>query len=476
MTTQALPQAWQVLAGLQHRLMQAADRTELLFVLVNETFHLARYSQACVLLPDALQRPVLHAVSGLADASEDTPFTLWVRRIAATLATDAEAEAEAKAKAKADGGKAGPEGGTSGRPDGRPDARRLQAHQLDEDLRPGWAEWWPQHALHLPLATPRGAVLGSLLLVRDEAWSDAEVSLLQLLTSTAAHTLQALSPRPSALARQWQRLRNSPRRLALAAVVALGMLFVPVRVSVVAPAEIIALKSEAVAAPAEGIVKAFHVAPNQPVKKGDALFSLDDTTLRNRREIAARALQVARADVLATQQKAFDSAQSRAELAALQGRVQEREAELAWLDESLQRIDVRAAHDGVLVYTDANDWTGKPVVTGERIAQLAHPGALGVMVWLPVGDAITLEPGAPMRVYLQSAPLAALQGELVQTSYQATLSPEGVASYRVRGTLAAGQTAHIGLRGVAKVYGDWQPLVYWVLRRPLGALRQAVGL
>jgi hypothetical protein len=454
MTIQAPPQAWPVLAGLQQRLVQAADRTELLFVLANETFHLARYAQACVLLRDALQRPVLHAVSGLAEAGDDTPFTLWVRRVAAALAAQGQADADADVHA----------------------ARRLQAHQLPEDLRPGWAEWWPQHALHLPLATPRGALLGSLLLVRDEPWSDAELALLQLLAGTAAHALQALSPRPTFVARHWQRLRQRPRRLALAAAVLLGVLCVPVRVSVVAPAEIIALKSEAVAAPAEGILKAFHVAPNQPVKQGDALFSLDDTTLRNRREIAARALQVARADVLATQQKAFDSAQSRAELAALQGRVQEREAELAWLDESLKRIEVRAAHDGVLVYADANDWTGKPVVTGERIAQLAQPGALGVMVWLPVDDAIALQPGAPMRVYLQTAPLAALHGELVQTSYQATLSPEGVASYRVRGALGTGQSAHIGLRGVAKVYGDWQPLAYWLLRRPLGALRQTVGL
>jgi Biotin-lipoyl like len=446
--THSPPNAWPVLAGLQQRCLQAADSTALLFLLANETFHLAHYTQACVLLPDALQRPRLQVVSGLSDASEDTPFTLWVRRVAAALA------------------QAGP----------ATDARRLQAQQLDEDLHAGWAEWWPQHALHLPLVTPRGAVLGSLLLVRDAAWSDDEVSMLQLLAGTAAHALQALGPPTSALGRQWRRLRHSPRRLALTAAVVLGALCIPVRVSVVAPAEIIALKSEAVAAPAEGIVKAFHVAPNQAVKRGDALFSLDDTTLRNRREIAARALQVARADVLATQQKAFDSTQSRADLAALQGRAQEREAEVAWLDESLKRIEVRAEHDGVFVYGDANDWTGKPVVTGERIALLAQPHELGVMVWLPVGDAITLQAGAPMRVYLQTAPLSALQGELVQTSYQATLSPEGVASYRVRGQLGAGQSAHIGLRGVAKVYGDWQPLVYWLMRRPLGALRQTVGL
>ena len=42
--------------------------------------------------------------------------------------------------------------------------------------------------------------------------------------------------------------------------------------------------------------------------------------------------------------------------------------------------------------------------------------------------------------------------------------------------LAAGDSAHIGLRGVAKVYGGWRPFIYWVMRRPLGALRQWIGL
>jgi len=49
-------------------------------------------------------------------------------------------------------------------------------------------------------------------------------------------------------------------------------------------------------------------------------------------------------------------------------------------------------------------------------------------------------------------------------------------AYRVRGRLNEEGRAHIGLRGVAKVYGEWQPIAYWLLRRPLGAVRQWVGL
>ena len=204
--------------------------------------------------------------------------------------------------------------------------------------------------------------------------------------------------------------------------------------------------------------------------------SLDDTTLRNRREVAQKTLEVSRADALAAQQKAFDNQQSKAELSVLSGRVKEKEAELAYLDEALARVEVKSELDGVFIYTDANDWVGKPVVTGERIGQLAQSAELGVLAWLPVGDAINLEAGADMRVYLQVAPLSALSATLQQASYQATPSPDGIAAYRVRGKLDAGEFARIGLRGVAKIYGGWRPLGYWILRRPLGAMRQWLGL
>lgn len=440
------PPDWSRLVGLQQRCLDAGDETELAFLIANDAWHLAPYAQACVFLRDATGRPRLRVVSGLADANESTPFTQWVHRVCRALI-------EAPAA-------------TGHRP--------FDASALDPSLREGWQEWWPQYALYVPLVGARGQVHGATLFVRDTPWTDADLAQLRLLLNTCARVFEAL--RPSRLRGSWQPWRRRPWLRWAAALAVLVALCFPVRLSVLAPAEIIALRSEAVAAPAEGVVKSFAVQPNQPVRRGQLLFSLDDTTLRNRREIAERALAVARADVLAAEQKAFDNPQSRAEVAVLRGRVREKDAELAYVDALLLRIEVRAEHDGVLVYGDPNDWLGKPVVTGERIAQLAQPEPLGVLVWLPVADAITLEVGAPMRVYLQVSPLDALSGELVQTSYQASLSDEGVAAYRIRGRLQDGQRAHIGLRGVAKIHAGWQPLAYWLFRRPLGALRQWVGL
>lgn len=438
---------WPLLLGLQQRCMRALDAAELGFVVANETWHLIPYRQAVVFQTDRLGNPVLKTVSGLATINEETPFTLWIGRICRIASADF--------------------------PGGEP--MRIDLGMLTRELAEAWAEWWPEHAVFVPLAAPSGRRVGAVLLVREIPWEDGDLQLLGTLAETWGYCLHAMIGHRSTLADYWDRARNHPWRKPI--LIALGLLtLLPVRLSAVAPAEIIPLQAEVVAAPMDGVVKTFWVPPNSVVKQAQPLFSLDDTTLRNRRDVAQKALAVAQADALAAQQKAFDNVQSKGDLSTLIGRVKEKEAELAYLDESLARIDVKAPLDGIFVYGDPNDWLGKPVVTGERIAQLAQPDDLGVLMWLPVADAINLEPGASMRIYLQVSPLSSLSAELVQTSYQATVSPSGVASYRIRGRLAAGSEARIGLRGVAKVYGAWRPLSYWLMRRPLGALRQWLGV
>ena len=109
--------------------------------------------------------------------------------------------------------------------------------------------------------------------------------------------------------------------------------------------------------------------------------------------------------------------------------------------------------------------------------QLADPKDAGVLIWLPVADALNLEPGAPIRLFLSTAPLDPLAAKLVQTSYQAVMSPDGVSVYRLRGVFDEDSgKARIGLRGTARVSGEWATLGYYLFRRPLSALREWTGL
>lgn len=439
---------WSLFVGMLQRTLEVSDANELAFLVANETWHLVPYRQAAVFFDDSFGRPRLKAITGLVNALEPTPCNLWLSQVCAALgATPAEAA----------------------------QARTLTSSDLPPELREGWAEWWPAYALFQPLVTTAGRRLGAVLYVRDDSWGEADLNLLRLLHQHYAHRLESFGANRRTLPERWQAFRRHPWWVWATVALLTALAFFPVRLTVLAPAEIIALQAEVVAAPTDGVVYVMPVQPNQPVTKGQLLFSLDDTTLRNKLDIARKTLEVARANALTAEQKSFDDLKSKEELAALQGQVREKEAEAAYLQELLGRIDVVAAHDGVFIYGDPNDWLGKPVVTGERIAHLAEPGDLGVLVWVPVHDAIALRPGAEMQVYLQVAPLQPFSARLIQTSYQATPSPEGVASYRIRGRLDGAQTVHIGLRGVAKIYGERVSLIYWVMRRPLGALRQWIG-
>ena len=444
---------WQALAHLVERAQAARTVPEVCFVAANQTWQLMQFRQAVVWRINPRGVPKLQTVSALSRLAEDSPNTIWLRRLGGFLHRRVMRDEP-----------------------GEPCF--LNRGDLPPDLVEGWDEFMPALAYVVPLPGSRGGRrLGVLALALEAGPTPLQQELVQRAVAACGHAWEALErpirasiPRPG-------RLRVAGWLLAACAVLAL---LLPVRLSVLAPAEVVALDAMVVAAPMDGVVKTFAVQPNQPVRRGDLIFTLDDTTLRNRREVASRQLQVARADALAAAQKAFASDASRAELAALDGRVAEREAELASLDEQMARIEIRAASDGVVVFADINDWLGKPVITGERVALLGDPQSAGVMIWLPVADAIETEPGAPVRLFLQVAPLEPLQASLSQTGYQATLSPDGIASYRLRArfdglTPQQRELARIGLRGTAKIHGDRATLGYYLFRRPLAALREWLG-
>lgn len=441
---------------LTQRAFEAPTMAALGFTAVNETLALAHYRQAAFFTRPANGlhgKLKLTTASGLVSVAEDSPYAIWLSRFAQHLAQE-----------------------VAGLPGKLPAARRFDLESAPNDYLEGWQEWLPEHLFAAPLLDQVGTLVGLMLYAREEPWADEEILALGRAHQAYGYCVSSLAQKPKRLSQSLLSVFHGKKaKWALGAVVA--ALFIPVRLSALAPAEVIALSSVAVASPQEGVVSAFFVPPNATVKAGDRLFALDDSTLASRREVARRGVTVAKADLLVAQQRAFDDVKSKAEVASATGRVGEKEAELALVENSLDRVVVKAERDGIAVYGDPNDWLGKPVQTGERVMQLADPRDTGVMVWLPVADALTLEPGAPMRLFLHTKPLDPLPATLLQTSYQAVLSPEGVSTYRLRGKFEEGtNAARIGLRGTARVSGDWAILGYYLFRRPIAAVREWTGL
>ena len=438
-------QALEALLHIEQRAFAASTRAALGFTIANETVALVAFRQAAFFTRKARNMLVLNTASGLAAVTEDSPYAIWLSGFAQNFPSE-------------------------------PLCHRLDFVADDSGTAQAWEEWLPDHLLVAQLYGPDQQRVGAVMYARDTPWLDAELAALNRLHLSYGYCLAALGHQRS-MWRSFTKNVLSPTFGKVALAVAVACLFIPIRITALAPAEVVALNAFAVAAPQEGVIGSMHVQPNMPVKKGDKLFSLDDSSVLGRKEVAAKGLSIARAEALVAQQRAFDEIKSKGELASAAGRVREKEAELMAVETQAARVEVRAERDGIAVYADPNDWIGRPVQTGERVMLIANPQDAGVMVWLPAMDAINIEPGAPLRLFLHVKPLDYLPGTLMQTSYQAVLSPEGVSAYRLRGQFDPGTVVpRIGLRGTARITGEKAALGYYLFRRPIAAVREWTGL
>lgn len=107
--------------------------------------------------------------------------------------------------------------------------------------------------------------------------------------------------------------------------------------------------------------------------------------------------------------------------------------------------------------------------------ELADPSSVSLRIELDVGDAIQLEPDAPITLFLDSDPLIPHAAVLERIAYESELTPTGNLAYRLDARFT-GTPPRIGLRGTAKVSGEYVPLAVYLFRRPLAAMRQSVGL
>jgi multidrug resistance efflux pump len=435
---------------------QAADPESLAFTCCNDLRTLIAYRQAALVTLGPFGRARFFAHSGLASVETDAPYGLWLADVASHLNSQLQ-----------------------GLPAETP-LLELTPEVLPDTLADGWAQWMPPHVWLLPLIDPTGKAQAVLFIGREEPWPEeitpdsAPFWLLRTM-QVYGHAWWALSRRawqPS----QWVAgVLASPHRWRYAAALLL-LLLVPVREYALAPAEVISLASQVIASPQDGVVRQMRVAPNAAVRQGEVLAELDDTTLHNRAAVARAALDTARADLLQASQRAFDRQDAKAEVGLAEGRVREREAEVAAVMAELSRLQIVAPAAGVFVYSNPDDWAGKPVQTGERLGFLADPNTLGVQAWVPVGEAINLKPGAPITLFLRVAPLSPQPARLDHASYQVTDSPDGVASYRVRASMLENTAAaRVGLRGTARIGGEWTVLGYLLLRRPLAGFREWCG-
>ena len=443
------------LIDLGHRARAAAGSEELAFLLVNDSRRLTTYRQAALwLAADGVK-----GLSGVLTTEADAPYVQWLQRLCRHLHTQVQ--------------------------DGAP--RALTAADLPGELAAEWQEWLPIHALWLPLPAATEESSGGLLLAGNLPDEAAVLPLLTEWLHIWAHAWRALH-RPSpwspqlwrkrfadwrAAHRQGRWWRQRPNQILLGVLI---LCFLPVRLTVLAPGELVPANPAVLRAPLDGVIDRIHVHPNEKVKAGQLLFSFDEAPIASRLEVARQALATAEAEYRQSAQMALADARSKNQLATLLGRIGERRAEAGFLAGQFERSHVVAPQDGIAIFDDPSEWIGRPVQTGERVMRIARPDEVEIEAWVPVGDAIPLAADAPVSLYLAASPFAAVSGRLSWLGHEAMPRPDGSHAYRARARLDGTTGQRIGLKGTARLNGGWTPLAYWMLRRPLAAIRQFLAI
>ena len=350
---------------------------------------------------------------------------------------------------------------------------RLWPDETTVDMSDNAEKYAYRDALWVPLLGRTGALLAGLLLLRDEPWQKSDIVLAQrLAVSFAQAWFWQTSTGPGR-----PRFEINRKRLAIGVVVALAIAVFPVSLTTLAPMEIVARDPFLVTAPMDGVIESIPVAPSTPVKQGDVLVRFASTVLKNRLEVADREVEVADARVKKTMLAAVSDMRARHELALSQAELAVKTAERDYASDMLARSVVTAERAGLTVFGDKRDVLGKPVSTGERIMEIAVPTEVDIRISVPVGDSIELGDDKRAKIFLDSAPLDPRAATVTASDYHAKPQDGGAVAYRVTARFDdQSEAPRLGLRGTAQLYGGRVPLIYYVLRRPLSAARQWIGL
>ena len=328
------------------------------------------------------------------------------------------------------------------------------------------------HALYAPFSPyPKS---GGLLFTRDTAFKDNEKPQIKRLAQVFGVTASAMGQKKRA------RMSLKKRNYFLGTLIVLGLLsLIPVPMTTLAPAEIVAEKPYVITAPMDGVVEDILVPPNTLVSADTPLIRLVDTTYKNEYILAEQEQFVADAKLRQASLTSFIDNKAKREIAVARAEKTMASARQNYARDRLSKTIVKTPTSGLAIYSDPTDWAGRPVSTGETIIKIADPSRVLLRIDVPLNVGETLENDARVRIFMDSDPLTPIEAKLVSASFYAQATPNGQMAYEAFASLEIDDTSElprIGTRGVAKIYGEKAPLGFWLLRRPITIARQFLGI
>jgi hypothetical protein len=433
----------QILIAIEGEALAANDRLSLKHIAVNRPRALIKTGHI-IWVARRGHDMQLSAISSQAKIDRTTPFAQWIR-------------AELSARARL---------GTLDRP----------AQWQFKSRREGDAFAYPfTEAYFAPFSPDPKA--GGLLFTRDGAFTEKEAPQIERLAQIFGTCAAAMGrkKRPRMSLKKRNVLLGTTLLLALASVI-------PVPMSTLAPAEIVASDPFVITAPIDGVVESILVRPNAEITEGTLLLRLVDTTYRNEYILAGQEQSVADAKLRQASLASFIDNDAKRGIALAKAEKAMASARQDYARDRLSKTEISAPKAGLAIYSDPTDWAGRPVATGEAIIQIADPAKIILRIDAPLSIGETLKRGARVRMFMDSDPLRPLEAKITTASYYTQATPDGHMAYEVFASLSGGaqkgsaDVPRIGTRGVAKIYGETAPLGFWLLRRPITIVRQFIGV
>lgn len=444
--------------------------TELAFLMVNQTFNLLQYRH-CVFWRYDGEYAYLDTASGLVQIDPMSPYCLWMKKSLRYIIEQTNARMEAERQQLPPEKKNAEEGFARSFPMTEKDYTGPEADQ--------WAKWVSAHALFVPMRNVGGTHTYGLWLDRDAPFTDTDRAFIEDLADGYAGCLHYLEQESATTAPSKIKEFFRPRRMLMKIILLISVfaLFLPVRMSITAPAEVVAQMPKVVSIPFAGTLERVVVEPNQGVRKGDLLAVMDSTALKSKYELAERELATAQAALVKTEREALRDPEKRMEINILKAQIQAKETEKEFASDFLDKALITAPTDGIVIFSDPNALRGKPVGTGDQIMMVANPQDTELLIRVPVDAMIEIEDSQMAQFFLNVSPLGSEPARIKTISYQSSPDADGVMSYKIRAEFTDKAGApRVGWTGTAKVYGHKTILLLNILRRPFITLRRMTGL
>lgn len=243
-------------------------------------------------------------------------------------------------------------------------------------------------------------------------------------------------------------------------------LLVPLPYSVDATFLVRADRMAYVSAPFEGFLAEARVRPGDVVEEGQVLLKFEEENLRIEEAEASAEIQRYRAEA-----ELAEAEGDLSELRVARAMQEQAEARLALAQHRLERAEIRAPFEGVVVQGDFRDRVGARISQGDQLLIVSELEGLYADIRLPQRDIDLIEGSSDSRLVFASRPDVSFPAEIEMVSPAAYPDDEGTAfSLRAR-LLDDVDWIRPGMTGVARVESENRTLFWRATHRIIDFIR-----